>query len=340
MAKDLIHSPIDRQNILNNPYAVAEIEKAIGLRGIPFEGKRIVLQEQVAFFFRVSERTIKRYVERNRQELRKNGYEVIRGNRLKTLKDAIEDHHVRDIYVPNIRKAPVLSVFDFRAIMNLAMLLSESERASVLRQAILDIVIDTINARSGGGTKYINQRDEEYLERSFSGEIYRKEFTDALRDCVAMGKSKYPIYTDKVYDYIFKEKSRQYRKIINLEKYDKTRDTFYAEILTLISSFECGLAYALREKSEQLGRSLDPWEVDEVIDQFASQSHWRPLMEHARAKMASRDLALRGVKHSSLETYIKPLPPDEFERFLGEQSKTLEKRLIEAEDVLKRLKAR
>lgn len=38
MSKDLTNSAVDRQNILNNPYALAEIEKAAGIRGIPFEG--------------------------------------------------------------------------------------------------------------------------------------------------------------------------------------------------------------------------------------------------------------------------------------------------------------
>ncbi|MEI6970617.1 MAG: hypothetical protein WCL44_03785 [bacterium] len=43
------------------------------------------------------------------------------------------------------------------------MLMVESERARLLRQAILDIVIDTINRRPGGRTKYINQRDEDFI---------------------------------------------------------------------------------------------------------------------------------------------------------------------------------
>lgn len=58
----------------------------------------------------------------------------------------------------------MLGVFDFRAFLNLAMLMQESERARLLRQAILDIVVDTINQRTGGGTKYINQRDEDFLQ--------------------------------------------------------------------------------------------------------------------------------------------------------------------------------
>ena len=44
----------------------------------------------------------------------------------------------------------VLGVSDFRAFLNLAMLMTESERAKLLRKAILDIVIDTINRRTGG----------------------------------------------------------------------------------------------------------------------------------------------------------------------------------------------
>jgi len=37
MNKDLTTSAIDRQNVLNNPYALAEIEKAAGVEGIVFE---------------------------------------------------------------------------------------------------------------------------------------------------------------------------------------------------------------------------------------------------------------------------------------------------------------
>jgi hypothetical protein len=86
MAKDLTTSSIDRQNILNNPYALAEIEKAAGIRGIPFEGKTVVLKEQVAEFFDVTARTVENYVERHAEELARNGYELIDGKRLQTLK--------------------------------------------------------------------------------------------------------------------------------------------------------------------------------------------------------------------------------------------------------------
>lgn len=86
MAKDLTTSSIDRQNILNNPYALAEIEKADGIRGIPFEGNTVVLKEQVAEFFDVTPRTVENYVERHAEELARNGYELIDGKRLQALK--------------------------------------------------------------------------------------------------------------------------------------------------------------------------------------------------------------------------------------------------------------
>ncbi len=131
--------------------------------------------------------------------------------------------------------------------------------------AILDIVIDTINQRTGGGTKYINQRDEDFIFAYFQEENYRKDFTDALRDFVAMGNFKYPLYTDKIYVSIFREKAQEYRKVLRLHKEDNVRDTFYAEILDLVASYEYGFAKVLEEAFGKKGRKLTSWEVDELL---------------------------------------------------------------------------
>ncbi|MEI7940821.1 MAG: DNA-binding protein, partial [Verrucomicrobiota bacterium] len=74
--------------------------------------------------------------------------------------------------------------------------------------------------------------------------------------------------------------------------------------------------------------------------EFESKAHWKPLIEKARIKMASRDLAFREALHLQLQEYVTPLQRDEFERFLGEKSKELAERLEEAKDVMKRLKER
>ncbi len=338
MSKDLTNSAIDRQNILNNPYALAEIEKAAGIQGILFEGKTVLLKEQVAAFFEVTPRTIDNYIEKNGEELRQNGYEVLRGKRLKEFKLLVKSQF--DNETDFITKTTMLGLFDFRAFLNLAMLVSESDRAKLLRQAILDIVIDTINQRTGGGTKYINQRDEDFLQSAFFEENYRKQFTDALNDCVNMGKVKYAIYTDKIYVSIFREKAQEYRKILKLEERDKVRDTLYAEVLDIIAAYECGFADLLQNESSSKNCKLHIWEVDALFKSFESQAHWKPLIEKAQIKMASRDLAFRDALHLQLQEYIAPVQREDYERFLGERSKEFTERLEEARDVMKRLKER
>jgi len=340
MAKNLTDSAIDRQNILNNPFAVAEIQKSIGLKGIEFKGRKVLLKEQVAAFFEVTLRTIENYLASNENELHRNGYEVLRGKSLKEFKLAVSEQDVPETDFGNILKTPQLGILDFRAFLNLAMLITESERARLLRQAILDIVIDTINSRTGGGTKYINQQDEDFVVSYFREENYRKQFTDALRDCVDMGNFKYPMYTDKIYVSIFKENAREYRKILQLHENDKVRDTFYSEILDLIASYECGFADLLQQEYLQKGRQLVSSEVDILFRQFEIQAHWKPLIEKARMKMASRDLAFRDALHEQLKEYVTPLQAEEFERFIGAQSAELNKRIEEAKDVMKRLKER
>lgn len=340
MAKDLTVSNIDRQNILNNPYAVAEIQKSIGITGIEFNGKVVLLKEQVAAFFEVTLRTIENYLASNENELHQNGYEVFRGNSLKEFKLALSEQDVPETDFGNILKTPQLGILDFRAFLNLAMLIAESEKARVLRQVMLDIVLDTINKKTGGGTKYINQRDEDFLPSWFDEENYRKQFTDALKGYVSMGKAKYAIYTNKIYVSIFKEDAQEYRRILKLHEKDKVKETLYSEILDLVAAYEAGLAEEITLKAQSLNRQLSAFEVDAIFIAFEKKAHWKPLVEKARNKMASRDLAFRDAFHHQLTEYISPLKVDEFEKFIGEKSLELEQRLVEAKDVMKRLKER
>lgn len=340
MKKDLTTSELDRQNILNNPYALSEIEKATGIQAIPFEGKTVILKDQAASFFEVTVRTIENYLEQNAEELSRNGYEVVTAKRLKDLKLSIQGMDDPEIDFGIISKTARLGVFDFRAFLNLAMLMRESERAGLLRKAMLDIVIDTINQRTGGATKYINQRDEEFIQSLFIEEDYRKQFTDALDHYVDMGKIKYAIYTNKIYMSIFKEQAEEYRKVLKLSKRENLRDTFYSEVLDLIAAYECGFADILKVSFEQRKRKLRQPEVDKLFREFESQAHWQPLIEKARNKMASRDLAFRDALHQRLKDYVTPLQREEFERFLGEKSMDLADRLEDAKDVMKRLKER
>lgn len=339
MAKDLTNSVIDRQNILNNDMAIEEIKKNISVPGIMVDDKIYFTVEYVASFYEVDPRTIRRYIENNSKEFNENGYEVLTGQKLKDFLNKIENSG-KDINVLTKEKITRLSVFDFRAFLNIGMLLSESERAKEVRKLILDIVIDLINKKTGGGTKYINQRDEDYLESWYCEENYRKLFTDALRDYVVEGKYKYARYTDKIYESIFKENTKEYKEILNLNAKDKVRDTFYSEVLDLISSYESGFSEILKSEYLKKNARLEYYEVDKLFDDFSEQKLYEPLKNKARNKMASRDLAFRDALHLRLTEYISPLDKSEFEGFLGLKSQELLERMKETEEVFKRLKDR
>ncbi len=338
MSKNLTTSGIARQNVLNNPYALQEIQKAVGMEGVLFEGEYRFTKKQLVQFFEVSERTINKCLANNEAELAKNGYVVLTGKRLIDFKLVIENQFdpEMDFRIKTVR----LGIFNFRAFLNLSMLLIDSEKAKEMRSTILDIVIDTINKRTGGGTKYINQRDEDFVVNLLSGEDYRKEFTDALRDYVAMGNFKYIVYTNKIYTSIFKENASEYRKILKLDSSENVRHTMYSEVLDLISSYETGFADVLKTESLRLNRKLTSFEVDTAFRKFEQQKLWEPLREKARQKMASRDLCFRDALHQNLEEYISSVPKEDFDRFLGERSKDVELRLEEYKEALKRLKER
>lgn len=336
--KDLTNSTVARQNILNNTYAIEEIQNAVGIEGIVFENQFRFLKSQIAAFFEIDERTVERYLEINEKELKVNGYEVLKGKRLKEFKLLLKDLEVTDMNVA--QSTANLGLFNFRAFLNLGMLLTESNKARTLRSIVLDIVLDTINKRTGGSTKYINQRDEDFILSYYKEESYRKEFTDSLSNYIAMGNAKYAIYTNKIYQSIFKEHATEYRQILKLSEKDNVRETMYSEVLDLISSYEFGLAKLIEERYHKLGRKLTSFELDNLFLAFEQLPLWVPLIEKARRKMASRDLAFRDVLHQQLKDYIGAVPVEDFERFLGEKSKELAERLEEAKDVFKRLKER
>ena len=299
--RELTRSQVERQNVLNNKYAIQEIQNAVGLRGVLFEGEYRITRSQVAGFFGVTERAIISCTQKNLEELTKNGYDVLRANRLNLFRLECEKQFGSEVNFTS--KITQLSVYSFRAFLDIAMLLTRSETARQVRSLILDIVIDTINKRTGGSTKYINQRDEEFLLSLLSNSDYRKEFVDALTQYIDLGKVKYLIYTNKIY-------------------------------------YEAGYADELKKEYERLGRKLTSAEADAVFARFESQALWVPLREKARMKMASRDLCFRDALHANLQHYIDSVPSEDFERFLGEGSMPVEQRIEEYVAALERLKNR
>lgn len=332
--KDLTVSNIDRQNILNNPLVLSHLRDYFGVPGMLFQDEYRYTKQQISEFYQIDSVTIERYLDSNEKELIHNGYEVLKGKKLKEFK--VQFGHIINLS----NKTSQLGVFNFRSFLNIGMLLIESEMARALRSKILDIVIDTLNEKAGGSTKYINQRDEDFLNAILKEPHYRKEFTQALNLYLDLGNFKYSTYTSKIYECIFTENAVEYKKILNLNDKDNARDTMYSEILKLIASFETGLAHEMKIKSNDLGRKLTKVEMDLLLKQFSEHPLFKPLIEDARIKMASRDYGFRKVFHENLKNYINTVTQADFERFLGEKSKKLEERIDENIDVFKRLKNR
>lgn len=336
MNKDLTNSDIHRQNILNNPYALQKIEVHFAFSGKQFEGQTVFTKADLANLFEVDERTIERYVAQHGDELGKNGYQVLRGKSLKNYRlSDVSDTNVGD-------KAPSLGVFNFRALLNIAMLLTESERAKEIRSRILDIVMDVVAERAGGHTRFINQRDQDYLPAAYQEFSYRESFTSALSRHVNAGQNKYAHYTNKIYKMIFRENATEYKQVLKLGENERVRESMYAEVLNLIASIENGIATQIEQKAKQIGRKLDVVETDALFAQAEINPYLQPLIHDARTRMASRDLCFRDALHDKLHSYIQAVPKADFEKFLGDTSKALEERLKDKETlaVFKRLKDR
>jgi hypothetical protein len=346
--KNLTDSQIERGNVLNNNIAIKEIYENIGFAGIMFEGKFRFTRNMMANYFSVDDRTIDRYLSLYTNELSQNGYEVLSGFRLKEFKN----RYVTDINVGHISevsdnqivsdKASSLGLFTFKAFLNLGMLLTESEKAKELRSFVLNIVIDVLNKKIGGSTKYINQREEEFLPSTIREHNYRQEYTNALDNYIEENKFKYGQLTDKIYVSIFKEKSKEYRQILNLGIKESVRSTMYSEVLDLIASYENGFADWLKREFDKEQKKLKLSEANKLFKTFEeiTEKIYEPLREKARTLMASRDMAFRDALHEKLSEYIDVVKSEGFQKFLGEKSKTLEERIEENKDVFIRLKDR
>lgn len=332
--KDLTISNIERQNVLNNRFAVKKLQERLDIEGMFFDGEYWLTKKMVADFYEVEERTIERYIENYGSELSANGYFLCKGKRLKDLK-------LQFAPVINVgSKTTQLGLFNFRSFLNIGMLLTESERAKALRSAILDIVIATINEKTGGGTKYINRRDVNYIPAAITEENYRKNLTSAMSQCVAGHKTyKYSQVTDYIYEAVFKENAKEYRNVLSLDSKDNVRHTLYAEVLLVISSFENGVGAAIQQRfKENGGRLLSMEEVKAIANDLAEHPMQKPYLNDARTKMASRDYSFREAYHVNIAEYLKAVTPEEFERFIGNQSIDFDNILADNKDVLKRLK--
>lgn len=332
--KDLTVSTIERQNVLNNRFAVGKIQRRLEIPAMLFEGEYWLTKKMVADFYGVDISTIDRYLASHSDELKRNGYVLCKGKSLKAFK--LQFAHL----LHEASKTTQLGLFNFKAFLNIGMLLTESEKAVTLRSMMLDLVIAAIHEKTGGGTKFINRRDVDYLPAAITEENYRKNLTSVINQYVEGHRTyKYDQVTDFIYKAVFRENAKEYREVLRLDSKDSVRHTLYAEVLLVISSFENGVGAEIHERYKQNGGiKLSVEEVEQIVGMLAEHPMQKPYLNDARSKMASRDYSFRAAYHGNIAEYLTAVTPEEFERFIGDKSIDFDSILESNKDVLKRLK--
>ncbi|EKE19668.1 MAG: Phage transcriptional regulator [uncultured bacterium] len=163
--------------------------------------------------------------------------------------------------------------------------------------------------------KFINQLASQFFETREETKEYRRDFTDCIKDFVAV--KIYGTYTDMLYNFLFLERAKEYRKLLNLVKKDLTRNSMYEEIVLIIGAFETGLAGEVEKEFKKLGRMLTQREFEKIFEEFSSQRNWLVYQKRARNIMATYDEELRKIKHPKLIDYRKEFSQEDIQKLLS-----------------------
>ena len=163
--------------------------------------------------------------------------------------------------------------------------------------------------------KFINQLASQFFETREETKEYRRDFTDCIKYFVAV--KNYGTYTDMLYNFLFLEKAKEYRKLLNLAKKDFTRNYMYEEIILTVGAFETGLSGEVEKEFKKLGRMLTQNEFTKIFNAFSSTKNWSVYQKRARSIMATYDEELRRIKHPKLIDYRKEFSQEDIQKLLG-----------------------
>jgi phage anti-repressor protein len=163
--------------------------------------------------------------------------------------------------------------------------------------------------------KFINQLASQFFETREETKEYRRDFTDCIKDFVAV--KNYGTYTDMLYNFLFLERAKEYRKLLNLAKKDFTRNYMYEEIILTVGAFETGLSGEVEKEYKKLGRLLTQKEFEKIFNAFSSTKNWLAYQKRARSIMATYDEELRRIKHPKLIDYRKEFSQEDIQKLLG-----------------------
>ncbi len=163
--------------------------------------------------------------------------------------------------------------------------------------------------------KFINQLASQFFETREETKEYRRDFTDCVKDFVEV--KNYGTYTDMLYNFLFLERAKEYRKLLKLVKKDLTRNFMYEEIVLIVGAFETGLAGEVEKEFKKLQRMLTQIEFERIFKEFSAQRNWLVYQKRARNIMATYDEELRRIKHPKLINYKKEFSQDDIQKLLS-----------------------
>ncbi len=163
--------------------------------------------------------------------------------------------------------------------------------------------------------KFINQLASQFFETREETKEYRRDFTDCVKDFVEV--KNYGTYTDMLYNFLFLERAKEYRKLLKLVKKDLTRNFMYEEIVLIVGAFETGLAGEVEKEFKKLQRMLTQFEFEKIFKEFSAQRNWLVYQKRARNIMATYDEELRRIKHPKLIDYRKEFSQEDIQKLLS-----------------------
>lgn len=162
--KDLLENSNEREKLLDN---VSVLEKVKDL--ILLGDTELATTQQVAEYYEISKSTLEALIKDNRKELLSNGLTKYKKNEIiRNLLKASNVKSQRTKAIVTLKDGNIIEInntgmnlFQKRTILNVGMLLRDSEVAKEVRRRLLDITQDVLEGKEVNKELIINEIDEE-----------------------------------------------------------------------------------------------------------------------------------------------------------------------------------
>ena len=342
MAKDLTNSRESRQRLLNDVEVIRAFKDYINLNGFIYGETEWFSKEFASSFYQVSLKTIERILKSSEDQTLNNGYVVYTGGSLKELKSAVDSSHQEHplFILPQARQMGLLTL---PALLNIGMLLTESDRAKEIRSLLLNIALDVANIRLGGRAGYVRRADLVSINTAGQETLTLIEFKRSLLQDISWERYSIDdesLFLDKIYKTVFLENYATYKQYLNSNLRKKDRPEMSSEISLVICALQHGfIAELATYRTHNLNKPTNT-EALELLNRYLTrvESTMRFFYEKARMILLDSHSNFPEVINSSSSQPSSKM--SELEKQLGEKGREIHLLLRQNIAVFERLKVR